>query len=102
MKILAILDLAPGLTATDLAAGQVEEQRALWGLYVRGVVREMYLRGDQPGAVLTLECEGTAAATAALDELPFVKDGRLRARLIELKPFARLERLWTETKPTSQ
>lgn len=94
MKVLVILTIARGITKADLAAGQVEEQKAVWSLYERGILRQIDLRTDRPGAVLQLEVDDETSASAAAAELPLVQDGRLQVETIPLAPFTKLSRLW--------
>ncbi len=46
-------------------------------LYASGVLRQIWLRGDIPGAAILWEAAGEAEARAALDCLPFNQAGML-------------------------
>lgn len=69
------------------------EMTALWALYERGVVREMYSPGG-PGVVLVLEVESEDAARAALAELPLLAEGIIDFELIEMLPMTALSMLF--------
>lgn len=69
------------------------EMTALWALYERGVVREMYSPGG-PGAVLVMEVDSEEAARSALGELPLVTEGIIDFELIELLPMRALSMLF--------
>ena len=79
----------------EVAAHAEAELRALWELYRDGVVREMYTPGG-PGAVLLLEVASTEEAWTALSELPLYAARIMDAELIELRPFAALQMLFSD------
>ena len=70
------------------------ELRAVWKLYRRGIVREMYSPGT-PGAVLVLESDSVHDAERTLSELPLLANGVMALEVIELRPFTALEMLFS-------
>lgn len=96
MKILAISKLPPGITLEELLHHQAAEAAKVWELYKSGVLREIYLQTEQPGAVLMLECASREEAIAVLDSLPMVKASALDFDIIPLGPFLSLEKLFSK------
>lgn len=97
MKIMAIERELPGATAESFRVHLDEEAAKVWDLYLAGVIRELYFRGDQNTAVLILECEHTAEAEEALATLPLVKAGLITFELIPLVPYPGFARLFAAT-----
>ena len=57
-------------------------------LYAAGILRQIWMRGDMPGASILWEAESEAAVRAALDSLPIFKAGMLEIiALVPLKPY---------------
>jgi hypothetical protein len=95
VKLLAIGRPRPGVDARAAIAPHAEEElRALWALYRDGLVREAYSPGA-PGVVLTVEAASSEAANERLAELPLVRSAIIEFELIELRPFAAFEQLFT-------
>lgn len=70
----------PELSARE--SGRVRE------LYASGVLRQIWMRGDMPGASILWEAETEAEVQAALDTLPIFKAGMLEiVALVPLKPY---------------
>ena len=88
MKILAIDRLNPGVTFDNIAPLLKDEAAHGWQLYAKGVFREMYLRGDRPGAVIIAECESLDEARAIFAELPLVRAHLIEFDFIPLGPFS--------------
>jgi hypothetical protein len=87
VKFLAIMRPREGLDVrSEVASHARAELRALWELYARGLVREMYSPGV-PGAVLVLEASSTEEASRMLAELPLLAGGIMSLELTELRPF---------------
>ena len=93
MKIIA----ESTLTGADPSEHLRAEAQRVWDLYASGVLREMYWKGDNSGAVLVLEVEGTAAAWNALATLPLVVHGLTQFRLVPVGPLIGLEALHQTT-----
>jgi muconolactone delta-isomerase len=57
-------------------------------LYAAGILRQIWLRGDVPGAAILWEAESEDAVRAALDTLPIFRAGMLEIiALAPLKPY---------------
>jgi hypothetical protein len=98
VKALAILRPPEGSDVRSaIAAHAAEELHGLWKLYREGVVREMYSPGG-PGAILILETESLASARSALEQLPLLANDVMTLELIELRPFAAFEMLFSGRK----
>ena len=97
MKILAIEQEVPGVTAEDFTPElkRAEAARA-WELYQAGPFREIYFRQDDPSAVLILECADVAEADEILSTLPLVKAGLITFELMPLIPYPGFARLFEE------
>ncbi len=87
MKILAVIDVAPGANLDELRASLPDELRGSWALFSAGVLREAYATSTPSRVVFVLEAADAAQAKAQLDALPLIAKGLLRAELIELRPF---------------
>ena len=95
MKLLAIMrpENARDVRA-EVAGHAAAELRALWELYKKGIVREMYSPGD-PGAMLILEADSLKEAERALATKPLLAGGIMGLGMIELRPFGALEMLFS-------
>jgi hypothetical protein len=88
MKILAIEKDAEGVTDQDFAPHMKAEAMRAWELYQSGVFREIYFtKGDDPIAIIMLECATVEEAKKALDTLPLVKAGLISFELMPLVPY---------------
>ena len=70
------------------------EAKALWQLYLEGIVREFYFRKENNSAVLILEAKNKQIAKKTLSKLPFVSKKLIEFELIPLKPYPGFERLF--------
>ena len=70
------------------------ELRALCELYRDGLVREMYSPAG-PGAILVLEAESMHEAERRVSQFPLIAGGVMALELIELRPFAAIEMLFS-------
>lgn len=58
-------------------------------LYASGVLRQVWARGDTPGAAIVWEAADETQVREAVDTLPIFKAGMLElAVLVALKPYA--------------
>jgi muconolactone delta-isomerase len=58
-------------------------------LYAAGLLRQVWRRGDTPGAAILWEVASEAEVRAALDSLPIFKAGMLEiTALVPLEPYA--------------
>jgi N-formylglutamate amidohydrolase len=97
MKILAIAKAPPGITREDFQPDQIAAEAAkVWQIYTSNLLREIYLRADQLGAVLMFECANVEEVKAVVDCLPMVKAGLLDFDIIPLNPFLSLETLFAK------
>jgi len=69
----------------DAALGP--EADAARARYARGDFREIYSRGDVPGAVLLIEADSAEAARALMDELPMAQRGMMEIQIVPLRPY---------------
>lgn len=95
MKLLALEIEAPGTTPDAFRPHLREEAKAVWDLYLAGIVREAHFRTDRHTAVLVLECPDTARAREVLASLPLVRQGLIRFEIVPLAPYSGFERLST-------
>jgi len=94
MKILAIENAYEGKSSKDFIPFLEDEAKAVWQLYKKDIVREIYFRSDQSSAVVILESESVESATKVLDELPLVKEKLIYFEFIPLVPYPGFERLF--------
>jgi muconolactone delta-isomerase len=70
------------------AALSGDESLRVKELYAAGILRQIWLRGDQPGAVLLWEAASEDEVRAAIESLPIFKAGMLELiALAPLKPY---------------
>jgi len=94
MKILAIEKKIEGITAGDFKPHLETEALKVWDLYKKGILREIYFRGDETSAVLIMECENCEKAKEVLSTLPLVKENLMTFEVISLVPYPGFERLF--------
>ncbi len=57
-------------------------------LYAAGILRQIWVRGDMPGASILWEADSEADVRTAIDSLPIFKAGMLEIlALVPLKPY---------------
>jgi hypothetical protein len=94
MQVLAIVARARGRADSEFGPYRVPEERRVWALVKSSVIRRMWSRADQPGAVLLLEVAGSSEAREAMASLPMARAGLVEIQLLELAPFIALENLF--------
>ena len=94
MKILAIENEYEGKSSDDFKPYLKDEANAVWELYMKNFVREIYFRNDKTSAVLILECESVEVAEKTLAELPLVKEKLIYFEIIPLVAYPGFERLF--------
>ncbi len=94
MKILALEQETPGITADQFQPHLRAEAARAWELLQAGVIRELYFRADRHTAVLVLECADVEEAREALNTLPLVQEGLISFEVIPLAAYAGFERLF--------
>jgi hypothetical protein len=96
MKLLAMDRLLPGITFEHIKLHLKDEADHAWKNYENGIFRELYMRGDKPGAVIVLECNGIDDANKILSELPLVKEKLIEFDIIPLEPFVTFKFLFAK------
>ena len=67
---------------------QAHESARVRELYAAGILRQIWMRGDVPGAAIVWEAESENDVRAALDSLPIFRAGMLEMiTLALLKPY---------------
>jgi hypothetical protein len=94
MKILAIEKEVKGTKAEDFKTHLNAEALIVWDYYKKGVIREIYFRGDKTSAILIMECENVEKAKEILSTLPLVKENLITFEIIPLAPYPGFERLF--------
>jgi muconolactone delta-isomerase len=75
----------PEAFSGELAAHEGQRVREL---YAQGVLRQIWVRGDLPGAAILWEAESEEGVRAALGTLPIFQAGMLEiVALMPLKPY---------------
>lgn len=82
MQFLVVARRAEGFSAEEISALLEPEAQAARALYQEGVVRQIWSRGDEPGAVEVLEAADVEEVKRRLDSLPMFKRGMLVAQMI--------------------
>ncbi|HWA95147.1 MAG TPA: muconolactone Delta-isomerase family protein [Terracidiphilus sp.] len=78
-------EFGPEAFTPELSAAEAQRVKEL---YAAGILRQVWLRGDAPGAAILWEGASEAEVRAALESLPIYKAGMLEiAALMELKPY---------------
>ena len=67
------------------APAEMEQARAL---YAQGCLRQIWLRGDVPGACILWEADSEEQVRELLGRLPLFQAGMLEVTIIALKPYA--------------
>lgn len=94
MRIIALEKELSNARTIDFRKNARAEAKALWQLYLKGILREYYFRKDENLAVLILEAKSKQAAKNLLSKLPFVSKNLIEFELIPLKPYPGFERLF--------
>lgn len=92
MKILAIEKEMEGVNWNNLEDLLKDEALHVYNLYLSNSLREIYFTEDK-NAVLILETENMEIAIKLLDSLPLVKSGKIKFKIMELRPYTGYERL---------
>jgi hypothetical protein len=87
MKILAIIDVAPGAPVERVRDELANELKGSWGLFASGVLREAYATAVPTRVIFVLEADDVARAEEHLRKLPLIAAGLLHFELVELRPF---------------
>lgn len=87
MQFLIELSIRPDADPATVKNARVGSSKVLWELYVGGMVRSMYSRGDNKGIVLLIEAPDAATAGTALAKIPLIQAGQITGAVTELRPF---------------
>jgi hypothetical protein len=87
VKVLAIIDMAPGARMEAIRSARRRAQRISWALFVSGVLREAYATATPTRVVFVLEADAVQRAEEYLRKLPLVGAGLFRIGFMELRPF---------------
>jgi hypothetical protein len=64
------------------------EFEAVRGLYMGGVLRQIWVRADMSGALIVAEAESAEAVTTAFAALPLVREGIMQPpEIVPLAPY---------------
>lgn len=94
MKILALEKDLRGTNGEKFKQYLKSEAQKVWELYKKGIIREIFFRGDKPSAILILECKNIHEAKTVLSTLPLVKENLISFDIIPLVPYPGFERLF--------
>ena len=94
MRIIALENEQPGLSAEAFRPYLKAEAGRVWELYQAEIIREKYFRADASEAVLILECADVNEASAVLATLPLAKAGLITFDIIPLRPYTGFARLF--------
>jgi len=94
MKIIALEKEMSTARPIDFRKNAKAEAKALWRLYINGVVREFYFRKEKKSAVLMLEAKSKVEAKKILSKLPYVSKKLIEFELIPLRPYPGFQRLF--------
>ena len=92
MKILALEKEIEGTTWEHTEKLLEQEAQHVFQLYLSDYLREIYFTEDK-NAVLILETTDRERAEKLLNDLPLVKEKKIRFEIIELKPYTGYERI---------
>ncbi len=92
MKILAIEKGIEGTKRDNMEVMLAEEAKHVFQLYLSDSIREIYFT-EEKNAVLILETKNKKLAKELLDDLPLVKNKKIRFDIVELKPYTGFERI---------
>jgi muconolactone delta-isomerase len=75
-------------TDAEFAARVQSEVAQARALYAQGFIRQIWHRGDLPGACLLVEADSEEQVREMLNTLPMVGSGMLDVSIVPLKPYA--------------
>jgi hypothetical protein len=93
--VLVILTAKTGVRREQIMPVMPAEIRATVTLYLSGMIREWYSRGDGRGAVFLLDTRDVAEAHAIMEGLPLAKTDLLDHEYIAVGPLFPLRLLMT-------
>ena len=88
MKFIAITRRRiESFTEAEFVTALGPEAEAARAAYARGDVREIYSRGDVPGALLVLEAPDNEGAWRIIESLPLFEKGMMYVEVIPMLPY---------------
>jgi|HubBroStandDraft_6_1064221.scaffolds.fasta_scaffold397570_2 hypothetical protein len=100
--VLVLLTAKPGVTREQVMKFMPAEIRATVRLYLEGMIRQWYSRGDGKGVVLILDCKDAAEAHALIDGLPLSAENLTDHEFIPIGPLMPLGALLGGAPPQKQ
>lgn len=88
MQFLSISQKRSGVSDDSFASLRDEETQQARALYLAGHLRQVWHRGDVPGACLVWEADSEEQVRGLLSTLPFAQAGLLEITIVPLKPYA--------------
>jgi muconolactone delta-isomerase len=74
-------------TEEQIAEYLEPEAERVRDLYMQGVFRSVYSRGDVKGAVVELECASVEEAKQVMETMPFARQKMIDVEVIPLLPY---------------
>lgn len=96
MKIICSLVAKSTAASEQFMPLEEPESRRVWELYMTGTLKEIYLRTDEIGAVIILNCGSKPEAETAISSLPMVKAGLFDLSYIQLGEWSEMTRMLGE------
>lgn len=85
--VLVLMTAKPGVTREQIVKIMPAEIRATVRLYLDGLVRQWYSRGDGKGVVLILDCRDAVEAHTLIDGLPLSAENLMNHEFIPIGPL---------------
>ena len=92
MKIIALEREIEGVNCDNTEKLLEQEAQHIFQLYLSDSLREIYFTEDQ-NAVLIMETKDKKTEEKLLNDLPLVKSGKIKFKIMELKPYDGYERI---------
>jgi hypothetical protein len=91
MRVFAYDRLRPGVTLETIDPLLPEEVATVWRLWKKGIVRENYMREDEPGAVVVFEVGSVEEARQHTAAFPLTRAGYVEWFFVALRAPMMLE-----------
>jgi hypothetical protein len=95
--VLVLVTAKPGVTREQVMKFMPAEIRATVRLYLDGMIRQWYSRGDGKGVVFILDCKDADEAHAVMDGLPLSAENLMDHQFIPIGPLMPLGALLAGT-----
>ena len=96
MKIICSLSAKSTASPANFMQYEDVESKRVWELYTVGILNEIYLRTDEIGAVIILQCASHTEAEKAIESLPMVKAGLFDVSYMALGEWPEMTRMLHE------